>query len=114
MDNERATLRQIQIQIQEMRHQMAVDFTKLRDQIAKNTDVVASAKLLLQKLLAEIEQIATTADEPTQKALDDLTQQFAAQTDDLSAAVAADTAADPANVQPAPTPKPVDPSGGSQ
>lgn len=101
---------------------MAVDFTKLRADLAKNTDVISSAKALLQKLLAEIETIATTADAATQSSLDALTDQFGAQVDDLSTAVATGTAADPGNVQPGESSKPIDPNappntqpaGGSQ
>lgn len=104
-----------------METQMAVNFDALKAQLAKNTDVVNSAKALVQKLLAEIETIATSADAPTQAALDDLTTQFAAETDDLAGAVAAGTAADPAG-QPTGQSKPIDsnaptntaPAGGSQ
>lgn len=101
---------------------MAIDFSKLRDQLAKNADAEASAKALIQKLLAEIEQIAKAADGPTQSALNDLTSQFAAQTDDLSAAVVEGTKADPGVIQDGQDSKPVDPNapaanpqpGGSQ
>lgn len=105
-----------------MRLQMAIDFTGFRNQLQKNADANSAIKALVQKLLAEIEQIATTADAPTQNALNDLTSQFGAQTDDLVAATLADTAADPANAQPGSSvSKPVDPNapagtqtGGSQ
>lgn len=88
---------------------MAVDFQKLRDQLAKNTDVIGSAKALLQKLLAEVETIATTADAATQSALNDLTTQFTAQTDDLATAVAEGTASDPGGVPAAPVSPPAAP-----
>lgn len=75
---------------------MAIDYTKLREELARNADVVGSTKALLQKFLAELEQAANGLNnEADQKVINDLTAEFTAQTDDLANAVATGTVADP-------------------
>ncbi len=74
---------------------MALDFTALNAELARDADVVTSAVTLINRLLADVE--AAKGDPAAVQAVVDA---YKAQTDALAAAVAAGT--------------PVDPSGGDK
>ena len=72
--------------------EMAVDFTAMEAEIARQTDVVTSVEVLLDKMAVQIAALSTNStDAATQAAIDGYVSHIAAHTDRLTAAVAKNT-----------------------
>lgn len=82
---------------------MALDLTALTAEVAKNTDVEGSTKVLIGKLADEIATLnANNGDPTTQAKIDALVATLRANDSDLAAAVAANTPPAPPVVDPVP------------
>ncbi len=89
-------LNQLLTEQQNMETEMAIDFTAANAEIARNTDVVASVKLLLADLTQKIADLKTASTDPaTQAAIDALVASLKTNDDTAAAAVVANTQAAP-------------------
>ena len=80
---------------------MAIDLTKITNDVAALTSAVASAEALITAMADEIKSISgSTTDATTQAALDNLATQLENNTAGLAAAVAANTPAAPSSPAP--------------
>ena len=87
--------------VQQQENTVMVDLSALQDEVSKNTDVVGSAKTLIQSLVDQISQIGATADAATQAKINDLVASLQANDANLAQAVADNT---PAQNPPPPVP----------
>jgi len=85
---------QLGFNLEKMEREMALDFTALENEVARNTAVDESASLLLTKLTEEIKKLAEQVSDPAAQAkINEFAASLASRNDALSAAVEANTPA---------------------